>query len=179
MGLEEKMNGAVLWVPFLLIRFGLLAWRNRGAVSRAARFAPMGGWERVAYWVYQLSNVAILLFPCSREVRFEVSWPFCAGILAYLAGLALCAASVIGFALPPEDGLKVDGVYRHSRNPMYVSYFLCFAGVALLLRSPAMLGIVLAFQISAHWIIRAEERWCAEAFGAAYEEYRRRVRRYI
>lgn len=62
---------------------------------------------------------------------------------------------------------------------MYVSYFLCFAGMALLTRSAVLFGVVLVFQISGHWIILAEERWCAETFGEDYRRYSERVRRYL
>ena len=40
-------------------------------------------------------------------------------------------------------------------------------------------ALVLLFQLSEHWIILAEERWCREQFGAPYEAYRKRVRRYL
>ena len=62
---------------------------------------------------------------------------------------------------------------------MYVSYFICFAGCAFLTQSLILGGIVLVFQISAHWIILSEERWCMEKFGDSYVEYMKRVRRYI
>lgn len=62
---------------------------------------------------------------------------------------------------------------------MYAAYFLCFAGCALLTRSAVLFGIVMVFQISAHWIILAEERWCIGRFGQAYRQYMERVRRYI
>ena len=44
---------------------------------------------------------------------------------------------------------------------------------------PLLLGLVLAFQIAAHWIIRAEERWCAAQFGQRWREYCSRVGRYF
>ena len=62
---------------------------------------------------------------------------------------------------------------------MYVSYFACFSGMALLTQSWIMLIIVIIFQISAHWIILSEERWCLENFGKSYENYMKKVRRYI
>jgi len=34
------------------------------------------------------------------------------------------------------------------------------------------------FQISAHWIILAEERWCLVEFKEEYQEYLQKVRRY-
>ena len=45
------MNGLWLLLPFLLIRFGLLAIFSREAVGRAAHFAPMAGGERAACWL--------------------------------------------------------------------------------------------------------------------------------
>ena len=74
---------------------------------------------------------------------------------------------------------REDGLYRFSRNPMYVSYFVYFAGCVLLTRSRLLAALVLLFQLSEHWIILAEERWCREQFGAPYEAYRKRVRRYL
>ena len=173
------MNGLWLLLPFLLIRFGLLAIFSREAVGRAAHFAPMAGGERAACWVYQLSNAALFLYLPFLRVRTEHALPLFVGLACYLAGLVLCAASIAGFAAPSGGGLCTKGIYRFSRNPMYVSYFLCFAGMALLVRSAALTGIVLVFQVSAHWIILAEERWCLETFGAAYQHYARRVRRYL
>ena len=54
-----------------------------------------------------------------------------------------------------------------------------FAGCVLLTRSRLLAALVLLFQLSEHWIILAEERWCREQFGAPYEAYRKRVRRYL
>ena len=51
--------------------------------------------------------------------------------------------------------------------------------MALLTASALLLTLVLVFQVSAHWIIRAEERWCLERFGAAYARYMQKVRRYL
>lgn len=51
--------------------------------------------------------------------------------------------------------------------------------MAVLTRSPILLGLILIFQVSAYWIILAEERWCIERFGAAYRQYMKSVRRYI
>jgi len=168
------MNGFFLLVPFFLIRFGLLALLERSALRRAAHFAPLRGGEKAAYWVYQLSNIAILGYLCFLSVSVSL-----AGAAVYLAGLAACTGSVVSFAASPEGGLRTEGAYRFSRHPMYAAYFIFFLGCAMLTRSLALLGIVLIFQISAHWIILAEERWCREQFGEAYQRYMERVRRYI
>ena len=139
----------------------------------------MAGGERAACWVYQLSNAALFLYLPFLRVRTEQPLPLFMGLICYFGGLIFCTASMTGFPAPSGGGLCTKGIYRFSRNPMYVSYFLCFAGMALLVRSAALTGIVLVFQVSAHWIILAEERWCLETFGADYRRYAEQVRRYL
>lgn len=87
--------------------------------------------------------------------------------------------AVVDFSAPSESGLHKNGLYRFSRNPMYVAYFILFLGCAALTRSLLLLGLVLIFQTAAHWIIRSEERWCAEEFGKEYLQYMQAVRRYF
>ncbi len=56
------MNGFLLLIPFLLIRCGLLSMTDKKAVQRAAHFAPMYGKEKIAYWIYQLSNIGMFFY---------------------------------------------------------------------------------------------------------------------
>lgn len=173
------MGGFWLLLPFLFIRFVLLAALNKEAVGRAAYFAPMQGKERIAYYVYQISNGVLLLFLVLGRGRVDFSWWFYLGVLCYVIGLCLCAAAVVCFSAPDGDGINRSGVYKISRNPMYVAYFICFTGMALLMQSLVLLAVVVVFQVSAHWIILAEERWCVETFGVGYEQYMKEVRRYL
>ena len=148
------MNGWLLLLPFFAVRFLLPAGLNSHALQCAAYFAPMQGKERMAYYMYL-------------------------GVFFYLAGLFICAASVAAYCFPDRKGLNTNGIYRFSRNPMYVAYFICFAGMALLTQSGLLFGILMIFQISAHWIVLAEERWCIQNFGEEYGQYMEKVRRYI
>ena len=173
------MNGFLLLVPFLLVRFILLTVLNKTALRRAAYFAPVKGKEKIAYLIYQVSMVGILLYPLFLTVKIDLSWQLFLGLFCYVLGLCLCAVTMVCFAFPSDTGLNKNGIYRFSRNPMYLAYFICFIGMAFLTRSLVLFGIVLFFQIFAHWIILSEERWCIETFGTAYQEYMKKVRRYI
>lgn len=173
------MNGFLLCIPFLLIRFLLLSILNKNAVGRAAYFAPMQGKEKAAYWIYQISNTAILVFLFFLNVQIDFSMQFYLGIFLYFPGLLLCAAAMISFSSPDSSGFNKNGIYRISRNSMYLAYFICFLGMCFLTQSLVLLGIVLIFQVSAHWIILAEERWCMERFKDEYIQYMKQVRRYI
>lgn len=147
--------------------------------NAAAYFAPVRGIERIAYYVYQISNGVIFLYLMFVRVQADFTWQFYAGLLFYMLGLCLCAAAVAGFSAPDDNRMNKSGVYKVSRNPMYVAYLICFTGMALLVRSLVLLAAVAVFQISTHWIILAEERWCLEKFGLQYKQYMKEVRRYI
>ena len=174
-----SLSGVLLLLPFLLLRFGLLGRLGGDGLGRAAHIPPMGGGERLACWVYQLSSAGVLVCLCFQRAAVDGAWPFWTGLVLYLLGLALCAGAVVSFGRPSPGPFREDGLYRFSRNPMYVSYFVYFAGCVLLTRSWLLAILVLLFQLSEHWIILAEERWCGEQFGAPYEAYRKRVRRYL
>ena len=173
------MNGLWLMLPFLAVRFLLPLALGREALRRAARFAPMRGGEKIAYAVYQAATVAIFVCLGFLTVRWDGTWTSLVGGVCYVGGLGLCTAAMAAFCAPDGRGLNVNGVYRLSRHPMYAGYFVCFMGMALLARSPVLLGVVMIFQIAAHWMVLAEERWCLETFGDDYARYMKGVRRYL
>ena len=91
----------------------------------------------------------------------------------------MCFGAISDFAKPSENGINLKGLYRFSRNPMYVAYFVYFLGCVILTHSLILFLILMIFQISAHWIILSEERWCIRQFGDEYIKYMNKVRRYI
>ena len=171
--------GFLCLIPFFLIRFGLLSRLDHDAIKRAAYFPPLIGGEKVAYWFYQLSNGAIIVCILLSKVKYTPGWLFGLGLSVYMIGLLLLAVSVVNFSAPADNDFHQNGLYRWSRNPMYVSYFVVFMGCVLLTQSLALLVLVLIFQVAAHWIILSEERWCGQRFGDAYLQYMKKVRRYI
>jgi protein-S-isoprenylcysteine O-methyltransferase Ste14 len=73
-----------------------------------------------------------------------------------------------------------EGPYRRSRNPLYVGLLALYLGISLL--APTFWGLVAfpAAVLLVHWgAIRPEERFLHERFGAPYDDYRRRVRRWL
>jgi protein-S-isoprenylcysteine O-methyltransferase Ste14 len=73
-----------------------------------------------------------------------------------------------------------EGPYRLSRNPLYVGLLALYLGLALL--APTFWGLVLfpAAVLLVFWgAIRPEERFLRARFGGPYEDYARRVRRWL
>ena len=80
----------------------------------------------------------------------------------------------------PASTLVTHGPFRLSRNPMYLGLSLVYLGVTLLMNSIwTLLFLPLVIAILHFTVIRKEERYLAATFDIAYDEYRRRVRRWL
>jgi protein-S-isoprenylcysteine O-methyltransferase Ste14 len=76
--------------------------------------------------------------------------------------------------------LVTQGVFRYSRNPMYLGFSTLLAGAAFLLGSLMPFVVVLVFAILMDRLfVTAEEKMLADKFGQSYLDYKRRVRRWI
>ena len=80
---------------------------------------------------------------------------------------------------PPEK-LVVGGLYRFSRNPMYVTVLLILMGWAWAFASTPLwiyaAGVALAFHLR---VVFGEEPWLAKQHGQAWTDYASRVRRWL
>lgn len=106
------------------------------------------------------------------------------GVIVGMGGIALIVASRMHFTFRRAWGLDFDklvthGVYRYSRNPQVVGWFLLYTGIALCGRSGAALLIAGMFLLTfVPWIL-AEERALERRFGDDYRRYREQTRRFF
>lgn len=108
------------------------------------------------------------------------------GYMLLAPGLLLSALSLFTlgkstrFGLPTKKTvLKTGGLYKLSRNPMYLGFNLITISSVLILLNPVILVLGVFSMAVYHLIIKAEERFLEKAFGSDYLEYRKKVRRYV
>lgn len=78
-----------------------------------------------------------------------------------------------------ETVLKTNGLYKISRNPMYVGFGL-FTITAIIYTANLFIFIPGVYSLIVyHLIIKSEERFLMDRFGTDYENYKKRVRRYL
>ncbi|HWY71716.1 MAG TPA: isoprenylcysteine carboxylmethyltransferase family protein [Terriglobales bacterium] len=114
---------------------------------------------------------------------------------SYLAGAALAAGGFVMIAMGmrrfvaagtnipptlPTTALVVDGIYRRTRNPLYLGTTLVYLGLGVAAGSLWAIGLV----VPLIWVINVgvvarEERYLERKFGDAYRAYKARVRRWI
>jgi protein-S-isoprenylcysteine O-methyltransferase Ste14 len=124
----------------------------------------------------------------------SLRWPFpghqVLAVAAVIAGALISAAGVVQFRRarttvnPMNPGasssLVVAGIYRWTRNPMYLGFLLALIGVASWLASPPALLVLLPFVLYMNrFQIVPEERALAARFAGSFDEYRRCVRRWL
>ena len=84
------------------------------------------------------------------------------------------------FGLPQEKiTLKNQGLYKYSRNPMYLGFYIMEISSMLLTLNPIIIVIGI-YAISVHHLVTlSEERYLKKTFGKNYDLYCNKVRRYI
>jgi len=121
-------------------------------------------------------------------VPFPEDRPTLLALAIALAGVALLGGAraqfarngceIMTFATPRN--LVTTGLFRLSRNPMYLGFVLVLLGAALAANVWAALLAPLVFLLTAQlWYILAEEIAAREAFGADYDAYAERTRRWL
>jgi protein-S-isoprenylcysteine O-methyltransferase Ste14 len=77
------------------------------------------------------------------------------------------------------DHLVTEGLFKHSRNPLYVGKFFMVLGLGVASnRWPALLAVCAAYSFMYQAVVLAEEAYLREKFGAAFDEYCKRTPRW-
>ena len=109
-------------------------------------------------------------------------------VILVVAGFALEAAAAERFRAKrtavepwkPTTALATDGIYRLTRNPIYLGFTVIYVGLALGMDSPVAMGLILPCLIVIdRFVIAREERYLEAKFGQAYRDYKARVRRWL
>lgn len=156
----------------------------------ARRAAPHNEVRPTAIFVLALAAGLVLdvVVPLPSIGASGGPWIFWIGIAAIVAGALLTTMCLVFFnsigtgIMPdrPARRLVTSGPYAWSRNPMFVGFALMHAGAALAFESLwALLMLPVAIAITTRTVIRVEEEYMRERFGAEYDEYARWVRQWI
>lgn len=122
-----------------------------------APFLP-GGIQIVLSAILLPAGLGLFVWACLTMVRAETNIP----------------------TSKPALRIVRNGPYRLSRNPIYLSMAVTFLGIAVAVDGPWLLVLLPIWVAVIEWgVIRREERYLARRFGADYDVYRSRVRRWI
>ena len=174
--------GMVLTRVFLMKRRGINAV-HFGRIDKKDFLIP----PFAAFYFYVVFASAFG-FPAVSEQEFFhseiISW---VGVAFCLAGLMLVLWSLISFGRSFRVGIDTDhpdqlvtaGIFRYSRNPIYVAFAFVLIGEFLIFAN----WILLAYLVAATWLfhrqVLREEEYLRTRYGQEYADYCSRVRRYL
>ena len=138
----------------------------------------------------------LVYFALAVAVSYLLGWPHVAGlpiiglgVLLIAGGVALMAPAVMLFR---REGTEINpnstvnrklvrtGPYRFTRNPMYLGWVIVTLGLFCLIGTWPMVLVPIAFFATMNWgQIPFEEVKMRRQFAEAFDEYARRVRRWL
>ena len=128
----------------------------------------------------------VFVYSVCNERNMNFGFRSIASFCLFTGGFVLTILSLLylgkslRLGLPVENTLlKSDGIYKISRNPMYVGFGMFT--IASMIYNPNVAIIICGiFSLMVyHLIIKSEENFLSIRFGKEYENYRKTVRRYL
>jgi protein-S-isoprenylcysteine O-methyltransferase Ste14 len=184
----ERLIATVFPVAFLIVLFAggaLMRRRNidqegeppiRCAIFFGSKYLIVAVWAAMALHSW---GIGFTLMTPPLPLRWVALCLWVGGFALLFAGRFGMGAS-FRLGSPREDtALKSDGLFGVSRNPMYVGVYTTLLAAVLYTLNPIVLVIAAFVAVVHHRIVLAEERELRAAFGGAYDEYCRKVRRYL
>jgi protein-S-isoprenylcysteine O-methyltransferase Ste14 len=104
------------------------------------------------------------------------------------AGIGLMAAAMRRFAAAgtpvrtsePVQALVTGGIYRFSRNPIYLGLTANYLGIAVLADAPVALALlVIVLLVMRYGVIGREERYLERKYAESYRDFKRRTGRWL
>lgn len=123
----------------------------------------------------------------SKPVISMTAFPLVGGAVV-LVGLALMVAAVLRMwqakttPIPhmQPSALVADGIFAFTRNPIYLGDAIVLGGLAIRWGAPVGLLLIPAFVwVITQRFIKAEEARLEAGFGAAFDDYRKKTRRWF
>jgi len=172
-------NAWILLMPFLasFIVLGVLD-RLRGQKGLSRPSTPLNEKEKKLNRIAPLIILASVIYSFFLPLKLGTAW-FYLGLLVYLLGMIFNFVAATTLMNTPLDRPATEGLYRISRNPIYLGAFLEFIGIGIACASWLFLLLIAILIILQHIVVGAEERWCLEKYGDAYREYMNRTPKWI
>lgn len=192
--LEEQLSYLLLAVLVMLLFYGIYFGKMLAQRKRGIRTNQIGRRrEKTLHTVEMLMKTATYGIVPVQLVSMIGDWSFLpanARFIGFLLGLlgdgvfltaVLCMKDSWRAGIPEKDrtAMVTNGIYAFSRNPAFLGFDLMYFGVFLMYCNP-LTGVFTAYAVMMlHLQILQEETYLTATFGAPYQDYRKKVSRYL
>jgi protein-S-isoprenylcysteine O-methyltransferase Ste14 len=85
----------------------------------------------------------------------------------------------IGINYEEKTELVTNGVFKFSRNPVFLGILISYIGTFLIIPNAITFTVLILTYVTLQFQIRLEEEYLVGSHGTNYEDYKKRVRRWI
>jgi len=172
-------NAWIFMLPVLLTFPFFIRFANRRVIpSREQEFKNFSKVNKTLFCSSKYIIFIAAIYSIFLPLKLRTIW-FYVGIPIALFGLISMVIVMVNWAnSPPTEPIR-KGLYRYSRHPMYVTYFLVFLGTSIATASWLFVLFLILFTVGTVAFVDFEEKGCLEQYGDAYREYMKRTPRWI
>ena len=175
-------NAWILQVLFYLSMFipnFFLDKETRKKSNRMSQFPTFKQPEKIlAVSTHAIIMPAVLIYSIFLPLKTGTAWLY-VGLLIFAAAMLVSTMALFNIAAAPADKPVMQGIYKISRHPMYLSGFLMFTGVGISCASWIVLLLAVVWIVFWRIAVPEEERLLIEKYGNDYRDYRERTPRWI
>ena len=169
----------VLFFLTLIIPNSLMSKEAKKRTKRATQSVPFGRTQKIlAYSTHVLIVPFTVIYSIFLPLKIGTVW-LLVGLAIFALALVMTVMTSINFATTPLDEPITKGVYRISRNPIYLSGFLLYTGIGIATASWVILLCAILWITLFHIVLPPEEHFLLEIYGNSYREYMNKTPRWI
>ena len=172
------LNGWLLIVVFYATYTIVLKIFPKDAVARLYDKSGRGKRHRILILVGSILAFAYFILIIFTPLKTG-SVVFIPGLIIFVFGLTGFVIALFNFKNAPLDRPATNGLYRISRHPQQLMFFIAFIGICIAVGSWVALFVQLLSSIFLHVRVLAEEKACLEHYGELYQNYMKDVPRYF
>ena len=122
-------NAWILIIPILIIMFSDMRATSIRESGKAGDFQLTNKENRITYAIF-LPMIVSFVYAVFLPLQLDTIWLY-SGLIIYIFGIVFTIVTIRNFTTSPKDKVITKGLYRSTRNPMYVGMVVLQIGVGI------------------------------------------------
>ena len=175
-------NAWILQAIFLIILSVpnyLLSKEAKESAERATESIPYSKTWKIMHYTTHFAIIPFtVVYSVFLPLKLGTVWLY-VGLPIYTLALVMTVMTTLNYAATPLGQPVTKGIYRFSRNPIYLSGFVLFLGMGLACASWVIILCGVLWLVLWRAVLPEEERFLLEKYGDAYSEYMKRTPKWL
>jgi protein-S-isoprenylcysteine O-methyltransferase Ste14 len=172
------MNAYLFLIVYIIITVIPSVYKKKNKHEDSSQKIKRDNFFRFLYNLSSIMFILAVIVSFLAPIVFDTVF-FNFGFVLWTIGIIIAISVCISWIKTSADSLVMMGMYKYSRNPMYLSFFFAYVGIVLMSNSLIFLIITIFYMIVIVLYVGYEEEFCIEKYGEKYKEYMKKTSRWI